>query len=231
MDHTKSRNAHSLLIDYYALRGEQGKSDSARFVYDTGYPERTILKQAEQIRKDGDERCREAVTVLYRSLAINPAYADPWWQIGECYISMGMYDSALTALRISDGLNPNNPNTLNNLGVALLYKNRIDEAEKALLRAFRIDSTGEATLSNLAGLYGAKRDYINYGRFLERHIILYGGTADDYLGIGGYYYSQGEYRKAARALEKALQLGLDSTLYNQTVKKAPRMIPYLKSSG
>ncbi len=230
LDHTKSRNAHALLIDYYAARGEQEKSDSAKLVYDTGYPERILVQQAEKIRADGFQHFPEAVTLLYRSLAVNPTYADAWWQMGECYTAMGMYDSALTALRISDGLNPNNPNTLNNLAVALLYLNRTDEAEKILLQAYEIDSTGKATLANLAGLYATKRDYMASGYYLERRTVLHGGTAEEYIRVAGYYYRIGEYRMAAGATEQALGLGLDSALYESALRDGPKMIPYLKSS-
>jgi len=88
----------------------------------------------------GDER---AVAMAQRAAAAAPDNADVLDTLGWVLLQDGQIDEAVTQLRRSVQLNPNNPSTQYHLGVALQRAEQPDEARAALSRALESDSFPE----------------------------------------------------------------------------------------
>jgi Flp pilus assembly protein TadD len=81
-------------------------------------------------------------------------------KLGMVRIRQGKYAQAATVLSEAVAEEPDNALARFNLGAALLQDGKLDEAEKALLRAYEIKGAGMAGTHLLLGqLYYQKRDY------------------------------------------------------------------------
>jgi len=154
-------------------------------------------------------------------------YPDAWWHLGECYTDIGDYDGAVIRLRISDGLNPYNATPLNNLGVAYMFRVKFAQAEKALLKACSVDTTGQNCLGNLVMLYQLTGELGKYEKYLVRSTSDFDVPPDFHRAIVEYYVFDREFRRAARALQNALDRGIDSSRFQPALQKNAQQNDYL----
>jgi len=66
--------------------------------------------------------------LLEQVVAIDPNYKNAWNYLGWTYNALGQYGKAEAALRKAILVNPSDPRAYNNLGQALVYQKKYDEA-------------------------------------------------------------------------------------------------------
>lgn len=162
LDLARSRNAFTSLIDYYGSIGNQTKSAEINNYWQGAYPEVGALRQVSAMFAAG--QLSQGKQTLDAVIARSPEYAEAWAGLCIYYYRIRQYDSALFAGRIANGLNPNNPAVLFNMGLAQYSLGNSDDAEQLWLKSLKIDSSFAAL--SLAHLYRDRGDSTQYATLL-----------------------------------------------------------------
>ncbi len=93
-----------------------------------------------------------AVPTLVAVIAGAPGDWEAAATLAIAYDRLGRYDEAAVQYRVATGLNPENPDVLNNYALSRALAGRIDEALALLRRAVALPSAGSRTRENLAFL-------------------------------------------------------------------------------
>lgn len=89
-----------------------------------------VFVTAEQVAVWADE-----LALGLHAVAAVPDSGPAHWRLGNVYAQAGQWDEAITELGVSAELDPANYHALDNLGVALIQRERYAEAEAVLVRA------------------------------------------------------------------------------------------------
>lgn len=227
IDLDKARNmpVRVVLFDYYKEFGKQDKTAFLKRQWRDELLEDDMLVKAFSLLEQN--QVRPAISLLNQLLGRNPGIATAWGHLGEAYLLLNRYDSALMFLNISEGMNPYNPVVHYNLGFAYYAKTEYEKAKRYYLRALEIDTLLLEPLLGLAYVY-TKLD--QQDKYID--ILLRIGARDDapvqvLQKLGNYYLQQGQYRPAAETYQRALQKGLDSAYVNQLTETYPQLLQHL----
>jgi tetratricopeptide (TPR) repeat protein len=152
LDKVRNRNAGILLVNYYESVGDTAAAREAQARSDAAYPEVALNDQGR--RQVAAGQYPQAMLTFRRAIRLNPLYYDSYTNLGVCFSDLGQPDSALAYLAIADGLNPNSPMILSNMGTAHQKKGETETAERCFLRALAIDPATAHALASLVVLYG-----------------------------------------------------------------------------
>jgi len=213
LDRVKNRNTHYLIYKYYDEKGDTALAGEELTLWESGFPEKELIKQAKRLRNAGQWEN-----------AINPHYSDAWSNLGEAYMTLKKYDSAVYFCQIADGLNPNVSEILTNLGAGYMYLSKFDKAEKHLKRALKLDTTLFETPYNLAHIYYKQGKYDKYIEMLIKAGSKKNANWIVYKEIGQELARRGDYVRARKSFNMALAKGMDSTRLVEIVKKYPRLL-------
>ncbi len=225
LDKTKNRTARQLLVNFYKDRGDTEKEEEEQRLWAVAYPEETMVRQTKRLIEEG--RHREAIRLCHQVLEINPTTYISWTNLGNCYLRLGQYDSALTVLKIAAGLNPENVTVLSNVGFAYACLEDYENAERAWLRAVRNDSTALQPNLYLIQLYQITSRLDEYRKRLSRVAARDDAPAEVLMLLGEDHLRNSEYEQAADALNRALAQGLDSNRVQQLKQQYPLLRPLL----
>lgn len=221
LDRVKNRHAHFVLARYYADAGDELASALETKRWKEEFPEREMVTLAKKLR--AEQKTAEAVAVLRRVIQLNPHDSDAWSNLGEAYMILRMYDSALYVCRIADGLNPNTAPILANLGSANYYLGHLDEAEKTFKKAQWLDSTLFEIPFNLSHVYRDRGDTVRYRQYLQVAAQKKRCSFIVFRELGDVCLRQGDYKEARHAYSTAVARGLDSNYVRRLEKKYPRL--------
>jgi Tfp pilus assembly protein PilF len=133
-------------------------------------------------------------------------------QIGTSQLNSGSYPQALSELLLSESLNPDDPITQNNLGLAYFFRERADLAEIHLRKALKLKSDYSDARSNLS------RILIDRGRYQEAikeaqivtQDLTYPTPEKPLINIGMAQFKLGNYGLAQRTFQKAIDYQRDN---------------------
>ena len=155
----------------------------------------------------------KAVDPLKKSIAIRPSYPG-YVNLGVAYVGMKRFSDAADAYKEAAKLDPQQSVTWGNLGTALYYSGKKDEAVEPIRKAIelaleelKVNPRDPVVLSALAGYYSMLND--------SKDALLYLGQALQYghndkeilLDAAGVYNQLGESGLAIEWLGKAVQAG------------------------
>jgi tetratricopeptide (TPR) repeat protein len=206
LDLARSRNAFTNLIDYHASIGDTGKSAKIKAYRQNAYPEVIALKQVSAMFTSG--QLAQGKQVLDAVIERTPDYAEAWAGLCIYHYRTRQYDSALHAARIADGLNPNNPAVLFNMGLAEYSLGNPVTAEKLWLKSVRIDSSFAAL--SLAHLYRDRKDTAQYSIFLFAAASRSTARPDDLKEAIQLAISRNQLDRASQFILRYRALGVDS---------------------
>ena len=169
----------------------------------------------------------KAIGSFKKAIDINAMLAPAYYNIGTCYLSLGCFDSTLVWLDVADGLNPNNPTILNDLGFAYANLNNPNAAEREWRKMIAIDSTIQTAYLNLSDLYEATGQDDKHFQVLEKIVSHFSPPPFVYKRLGDIYLKRGDRIKAKEQYKSALEHGIDSS----QMKDALRIFPQLKQFG
>jgi tetratricopeptide (TPR) repeat protein len=227
IDKHRGRNAWTHLETYYKNRGDTTSAEASVAQWKSLHPDVSMLESARRLFY-GERRIREAIALGHDIVDLAPISADGYALLGMCYINQRKYDSALSYLKISDGLRPNNFDVLNNLGYAYYSLRDYAQAEAALLRSVYLNSTNVAPVYNLARLYRDQGRNGEYARYLAMAAFHEDAPVYVIQEMGDYYLRLRAYAKSAEAYRRALELGLDSSYVKQRIQEYPALGKYIK---
>jgi tetratricopeptide (TPR) repeat protein len=143
---------------------------NVRAKLDTDAMRRAVMmqKRAEGLVAVGN--FREAIERYQDALDIWPYLTEVWSQLGRVYLETKEFGRAQIALERAVESDPANPELLNDLGVALLYQNRIDRAVEIFETVNDLNPGYTPALFNLALCALTKDDSENAKQYLDRFL-------------------------------------------------------------
>ena len=158
----------------------------------------------EAIRKGDSQR---AIDLLTTAVGQYPNFPQALNELGVQYLRVGKPDRAVEVLRAAVDLNPNAFTPLLNYGIALLNKKDFAEAATQLRAALRQKESSPTAHMYLGIALINVHNYVDAEKEMLRAIEVGGqnlGLVHYYLG--GIYWRKQDYKRAADALEKYLQI-------------------------
>ena len=220
-DKRKNKAARVLLINHYEGLGDYEKARFERERTVRDFPERHHINQAKVFLRE--RRFFEAIHWCGKALETDPICFDAYAIAGVCFLQIDRNDTAQTLLEIADGLNPYNPAVLYNLGIAYLRKGEFRRAEKMQLQSTKRDPGFDKPLYSLANLYVYRGDIDKSFTYFEKLESIDGVPAEYFRVLGDNYLEKGYFDRAARAYQRALQTGLDSSYLEKLIEKYPQL--------
>ncbi|MFO7860216.1 MAG: tetratricopeptide repeat protein [Desulfosalsimonas sp.] len=137
--------------------------------------------------------------------------ADAARNLGEAYMADGNYTRALRELLKAEHLNPNDPHVHNALGLTYLAKENPEKAVSHLEQALELRPEYSAARNNLGAAYIALEQWDKAAECFEEVAddLLYTTPFYPLTNLGYIYYQTGEYEKAEKYYEEALDLEYD----------------------
>jgi len=165
----------------------------------------------------------QAVEHLRGALAVHPDFRLALAELGAQYLRLKQPDKAAEALRAALRLAPEDAPTLLNYGIALYEKQEFDEAEAQFRKALKGAARPPAAHYYLGMLLIKRRDLSEAERQFKAAVERSGGEiARAHYYLGGIYWQQHEYKRAAEELETYLRLApgsADAERVRQTIKE------------
>lgn len=134
----------------------------------------TLVGLFERLRQRSWGRlARLALVLIPAALLVNWGRAEPldpahsWAWMAHAYERQGKSAEAQAALRQAMQLEPNNPHTYNNLGLAARQRGDLTEAERLLRRAYELSRENPDNAANLAGVLAQRGTVDEAVRILE----------------------------------------------------------------
>lgn len=193
------------------LRPKQNSEETKSGVIDAKLavvPEvaRNLYTQALQFVKEG--KSEKAIELLNKAIVLYPAFLYALNELGVQYLKQGELDKAAKALQEALKLKSDDFDARLNYGIVLLQKKDFVNAETELRTAIKMRENAATPYMYLGiSLFEQKR-YDEAQPQLEKFISLPGGNsvASVYRLLGGIYWGQKDYQRAADALEQYLKL-------------------------
>jgi Tfp pilus assembly protein PilF len=182
---------------------------------------RELYEKAQRAAEQGDTR--KAIELLKNALAYHSDFALALNDLGVNYLKTREPAKAAEALRQALKLAPENFTVLLNYGIALLNLKQFAEAETHLRLALKQKDNAPTAHMYLGIALVNLQNFEEAQRELERAIAIGGATLGPvHYYLGGIYWRKKEYKRAADALEKYLQLepnAPDATRIRATIKE------------
>ncbi|KAB2911501.1 MAG: tetratricopeptide repeat protein [Hyphomicrobiaceae bacterium] len=99
---------------------------------------------------------KDAVALCQQAVKLAPQSSEAHYNLGAALLGLERHAEALSSLQTSNALQSGQPDTLNNMGLALFYLDRLSEAEAALRQA--VARTPHAQAHHNLGLVHQKRE-------------------------------------------------------------------------
>jgi tetratricopeptide (TPR) repeat protein len=153
-----------------------------------------------------DSKLDEAIYQLRQAVALAPAYADAYYNLGIALAKRGEFAEAVDQYRTVLKLKPAYPNAHYFLAIALVGSGQLDEAISHYRQALQMnpnDATAHNNFGNLLADRGLLDEAIAQYREAVRIRPSYSGG---YFNLGLVFEDRGDLDEAARQYQKALQV-------------------------
>ncbi len=153
----------------------------------------------------GTGKYEDAVRDFSRALDLDATNAAAYGGLAKAYEAKDMLGEAEKTFRRAIALKPDYWGGYNDLGVFYFRHSRYDDAIGQFRRVVELTPDNARGLTNLGGIYFMLKRWPDARQMLERSLALkktYGACSN----LGTLYYKEGEYTRAARMYESALEL-------------------------
>jgi len=165
-------------------------------------PSRAVLCMALEWQKHLKEAIDECTAVT----AADPKFSNGYAYLAEAQADSGNFDAALSAAQTAVDLDPSNPDALRNLGYIYDVFGKYDQAMYHYNRALDKAPNMPHVMNAIGRVYLLENNADNAVKTFQRVIAMDAGNDEAYYLLGGAYQYQGEFGKAALALDKAVEL-------------------------
>lgn len=219
LDHTKSRNAHTHLLNHERDRGREDLAELEKQRWDQEYPERVLLIRAAQARVQGDLATAERLN--REVIRLSPQYFDAYNNLGDVLLGLDRNEEALQVLEIAHVMDPPNTDILLNVGVARFVLGDEDGAARAWEGVLRLDPYHYLARRNLAHFAQSRGDVVAY----DRHTAAAAASPDASGRVvaewGAVLLARGRAGEAQAAFAEALRRGVEGSVREQIVGRYP----------
>jgi serine/threonine-protein kinase len=153
----------------------------------------------------GTGKYEEAVKDFLRALDADATSAAAYGGLAKAYEAKDMLNEAEKTYQTAIALKPGYWGGYNDLGVFYFRHSRYEDAIGQFRRVVELTPDNARGLTNLGGIYFMLKRWPDARQMFERSLALkktYGACSN----LGTLYYKEGEYAKAARMYETALDL-------------------------
>jgi len=150
-----------------------------------------------------------AIESYNKALALEPDYADVYYNMGNALKEKGQLEKAIAAYNKALALNPNYVDAYNNMGNALRGQGEFEEAIEAFNKALAITSDypgGHGNIGNVLADQGKLEEAIEY---YNKALLLKPNSEEIICNIGVTSEAQGKLEEAIEAYNKALVINPD----------------------
>lgn len=161
----------------------------------------------------GQKRLAEAEEQCLNAIAAEPRFVDTYNLLGLIHASNGKYQDAVNTFKKAIELDPNNPMSYGNAGVAFTLLEQTDDAEKSFDRAVELyraqgadPSFVAVPYSNLAGVLARQKNYERAGDVLRKAIAISPNRADIRANLAMMLYFQDRTAEARTEIDRAVSM-------------------------
>ncbi len=161
------------------------------------------------------EEHKEAKPLLIKAVTINPGDVMALSALGYTLNQLKEDDEALKYLNRALDIDPNNMQVLGMAGLIYENKKNYDQSDKLYQKALKVDSTDAQILNNYAYSLSERGTDLDKALNMAKIAVEKEPKNSSYLDTMGWiYYKLGDYGKAAKYIEDAIECGEKSvTLY------------------
>ncbi|WP_133716113.1 tetratricopeptide repeat protein [Methylocaldum gracile] len=146
-----------------------------------------------------------AVKSIEKAIAIAPAYADAYNNLGNIYNKAGKPEKAVDAYRRAIELNPGNVAAHNNLGTVLKDLERFEEAAEQFAKAIELMPDNAELYHNFGNVFRKQGKFGEAAQAYRRAINLRPYRSDDYENLCHVLYLQGLVEEALPTIRQWLE--------------------------
>ncbi|HEY0140243.1 MAG TPA: sulfatase-like hydrolase/transferase [Thermoanaerobaculia bacterium] len=161
-----------------------------------------------RLQRDGGQN-ESAVDLLRGTVALAPADADAWYNLGVALTEANELDEALAALTESARLDPLRAATQNAIGVILIQRGDAQAAANAFRRATELDPRDARGWNNAGNALRALANVGDAATAYRKAIELSPNYADPHNGLGVILVQSRRPAEAVRSFETAIRLQPD----------------------
>ena len=214
--------ARAYLVEYYRRTRDSVGELKAKNLFRRHNTEGNLLGQG--LFLFSEDEYDQAAESFRQALITNPRSAIAYTNLGKCYLRFDKPDSALLFQKIAIGLDPYDPITLNNLGLAYYYNEDYPHAECAWYDALARDT------SLLTPRLFLMRQYrkLNQTKEFDSVVVSIADRPDLPVpaleDVGMAFLANKRYDKAGRIYRRALNLGMDPAKIDELKKSHPLLV-------
>lgn len=150
----------------------------------------------------------KAIDQLKSVIAQAPAFAPAYNELAVQYLKIGKGAQAVETLKVGLAIEPDNFSLLLEYGIALVNQKKFEAAETQLRRAIEINKAESPAAAYYLGLALMSQQKIDGAQAAFESVVKNGGdnVALAHRYLGGIYWHNKQYGKAADELDKYLKL-------------------------
>lgn len=156
----------------------------------------------------------KALPFFEQAVAIDPTYAEAWYQVGFCYGMLGKHEESVKASLKAAQLRPEWPETHINIGASSYSLGDYKQAAESYKAAARLDQTNAETQMalglSLGKLGRTSEEILAYKRAVTAKPDF--ANAIELLGLA--YFKQKQYGNAIETFEQLRNYKADANTYN-----------------
>ncbi len=129
----------------------------------------------------------EAEQFYLKSLGLNPAAWDAWYNLGNVYVNVSKYEEAIHAFEQSLLLKPDNIGAIGNIGICYMAMNKYQQAAQYYERVLDLDPNNLFAAFNLGKIYfnigesEKAKEYLSHAKSLVKGNNALQGSIDQFL--------------------------------------------------
>ncbi|QQS42596.1 MAG: tetratricopeptide repeat protein [Acidobacteriota bacterium] len=156
----------------------------------------------------------KALPFFEQAVAIDPTYAEAWYQVGFCYGMLGKHEESVKASMKAAQLRPEWPETHINIGASSYALGDYKQAAESYKAAARLDQSNAETQMalglSLGKLGRTSEEILAY----KRAVVAKPDFANAIELLGLAYFRQKQYGNAIEAFEQLRNYKADANTYN-----------------
>jgi Flp pilus assembly protein TadD len=178
---------------------------NAAALVDVPEPARKLYEKGLSAAQSGD--AKKAIENLKSAVSMFPDFAAALDELGVQYLKLGQADKALESLNAAIKLTPDEFRTNLNLGIALLETKQFEASETRLMTALKRNDSSPTAHMYLGLTLMSQKRLPEAQTELEKAVVSNTEqVAKAHYYLGGIYWGNREYKRAADALETYLRL-------------------------
>jgi tetratricopeptide (TPR) repeat protein len=145
-----------------------------------------------------------SILIYLNHLDDNPFIPRMWYNLGNCYRSLGLFEKAKEAFTLSLDIDPSFEYAYRNLADAIIQLKQFEEAIEVLKKCLEIAGDEEIVLESIGDCYYKIKDHPNARAYYIRALRLSDSHAELYAKIGKTLEKEKNFAQAAEYYQKSI---------------------------